>query len=91
MPRRPPHRLYHVVVGIRIPRTSACPRPGPVVRQCSGGRIDATTKETLWDKYFTGACNAGLIFTASAMVALPMDVKAASATAARDDRGSEAE
>jgi hypothetical protein len=53
--------------------------------------IDATTKETLWNKYFTGACNAGLIFTASAMVALPMDVKTASATAARDDRGSEAE
>jgi hypothetical protein len=61
------------------------------VPQCSGGRIDATTKETLWDKYFTGACNAGLIFTASAMVALPMDVKTALATAARDDRGSEAE
>ena len=53
--------------------------------------MSVATKETLWDKYFTGACNAGLIFTASAMAALPVDVKTALATAARDDRGSEAE
>jgi pimeloyl-ACP methyl ester carboxylesterase len=26
-----------------------------LVPQCGGGRIDATTKETLWDRYFTGA------------------------------------
>ena len=26
-----------------------------LVPQCGGGRIDATAKETLWAKYFTGA------------------------------------
>jgi hypothetical protein len=26
-----------------------------LVPRCGGGTIDATAKETLWDKYFTGA------------------------------------
>jgi len=37
------------------------PHRSSEVANDQGGRIDATTKEALWDKYFTGACNAGLI------------------------------
>ena len=45
-----PAVIHPVARGLLFRRVLRC-----LVPQCGSGTIDATTKETLWDRYFTGA------------------------------------